>query len=139
MASKFYEKYLKQKHWRDLRKVKIWASNYACEKCGSGENLEVHHLTYVRIKRELLEDLQVLCGPCHAEEHGISFWREGENLKMVRNPKRKKNPNRYKLNAEQIKSRARRQTQLQNMRRIAGLKRERLQKIMDDRKNGIFL
>ena len=37
-----------------------------CERCGKRtRRFEVHHLTYVRFGRELMEDLQALCGPCH--------------------------------------------------------------------------
>jgi 5-methylcytosine-specific restriction endonuclease McrA len=49
-----------------------------CERCGEKEPeqvaretaLHVHHLTYERLGEELLEDLQIICRPCHENEHG---------------------------------------------------------------------
>lgn len=34
--------------------------------------LEVHHLTYARLGRELPDDLIVLCPACHAAAHGLA-------------------------------------------------------------------
>ena len=40
-----------------------------CERCGHGSaRLEVHHLTYDRFKKERLDDLLVVCKPCHEKE-----------------------------------------------------------------------
>lgn len=33
--------------------------------------LSVHHLTYDRVFRELMEDLAIYCHPCHAAAHGF--------------------------------------------------------------------
>jgi hypothetical protein len=44
------------------------SADYRCERCGSpgdARSLEVHHLTYERLGRELPEDLMVVCWPCH--------------------------------------------------------------------------
>ena len=41
-----------------------------CENDGcTNEAKEVHHLTYERIGKERLNDLQALCGKCHKQQH----------------------------------------------------------------------
>lgn len=58
------KKYYLTKHWKSLsRKVRI--ERKLCEKCGSIEELHVHHLSYKRLYHERLSDLQVLCKHCH--------------------------------------------------------------------------
>jgi hypothetical protein len=32
--------------------------------------LHVHHLTYERLGKELIEDVQIICRKCHHKEHG---------------------------------------------------------------------
>lgn len=36
-----------------------------CEKCGSLENLELHHTKYEPVEHVSYKDLQILCGKCH--------------------------------------------------------------------------
>jgi hypothetical protein len=65
-----YDEYLKTAHWRRCRE---WALTYygaSCVLCGRRERLEVHHRTYTRLGQELITDLIVLCGACHARHHG---------------------------------------------------------------------
>ncbi len=40
-----------------------------CEFCEQASAVYVHHLTYVRLGNELLTDLLVVCGGCHAILH----------------------------------------------------------------------
>jgi len=69
---KEYEKYLKGKHWQDLRAKKLKESYFACDECDvANEELHIHHLTYERLGKELLSDLRVLCVSCHEKVHGI--------------------------------------------------------------------
>lgn len=43
-----------------------------CERCSSTDRLQSHHLLYRDNWFDtLLEDLEVLCRPCHEKEHGI--------------------------------------------------------------------
>ena len=58
--------------WEAKRQAKFRQVGQRCQKCrrwkhqlGPGEWLEVHHLTYKRLFRERLSDLQVLCNTCH--------------------------------------------------------------------------
>ena len=40
-----------------------------CQRCGKRKGLQVHHKTYVRLFKERMEDLEVLCWGCHRKEH----------------------------------------------------------------------
>ena len=68
--------YLRSRHWRMVRRAKLEAVKYKCEKCHNKPYfvdeftpLDVHHLTYRRIFHETLNDLQVLCRTWHKLEH----------------------------------------------------------------------
>lgn len=63
-----YSEYLKSKQWRSIRSEVI-ARDRKCVKCGSMENLQVHHKTYERRGFEKLSDLEALCKSCHKIEH----------------------------------------------------------------------
>lgn len=62
--------YLRSVHWKQLKKNVLQSQGRICSKCGSLKRLQVHHKTYERLEHELPEDLCVLCGDCHAAEHG---------------------------------------------------------------------
>jgi 5-methylcytosine-specific restriction endonuclease McrA len=60
----------KQLYQRLMRKV-LERDDWRCRKCGSLENLQVHH----KIRRsqqghDALANLVTLCAYCHMEEHG---------------------------------------------------------------------
>ncbi len=69
-TSERYLKYLKSREWLALRRQVIERCGDKCERCGKFSVAEVHHLTYDRVYHEALEDLQGLCGHCHAFLHG---------------------------------------------------------------------
>ena len=57
--------------YRRLMKRVLERDRWKCQKCGSLENLQVHH----KIKRsqqgnDSLENLVTLCAHCHMKEHG---------------------------------------------------------------------
>ena len=57
--------------YRRLMKKVLERDGWRCQKCGSLENLQVHH----KIRRsqqgnDALENLVTLCAYCHMEEHG---------------------------------------------------------------------
>jgi 5-methylcytosine-specific restriction endonuclease McrA len=57
--------------YRRLMKKVLGRDQWRCQKCGSLENLQIHH----KIKRshqgrEALENLVTLCAYCHLAEHG---------------------------------------------------------------------
>jgi len=61
-----YAKVIASERWQTIVRPKMleWAKN-KCERCGAGENLQVHHLTYRRLGSEKPDDLLVLCERCH--------------------------------------------------------------------------
>jgi hypothetical protein len=66
-----YDDYLRSSHWINLRAMMRARAGGCCKRCGcASKRLEIHHLTYERIGRELESDLIALCPGCHAEEHG---------------------------------------------------------------------
>lgn len=67
-----YAQYIVSVEWKIKREEKIKIVGPCCEKCGSTKkHLQVHHLNYKRVGRELMSDLQVLCANCHMAAHGL--------------------------------------------------------------------
>ena len=64
-----YQQYLMSDHWKKTRYRSLRKASFRCQLCNSKDNLQVHHITYERRGCELLEDLIVLCRPCHARFH----------------------------------------------------------------------
>jgi len=67
-----YKRHIASANWKKTRDQKLAEAHYRCEKCGISKwskPLEVHHLTYDRLGRERLSDLQVLCAECHEKLH----------------------------------------------------------------------
>lgn len=64
-----YAAYRRSSHWRDIRRQALERDGHCCTTCKGTVKLEVHHRTYERVGKELLEDVIVLCQRCHAVEH----------------------------------------------------------------------
>jgi hypothetical protein len=82
-----YSEQLKDKRWQRKRSKILLRDKYACTKCGNRENLNVHHLYYVRgnLAWEYPHNaLIVLCKECHEKWHN-------ENVVEVRNKAWNKN------------------------------------------------
>lgn len=66
-----YDKYLQSQEWHNKRKYAIYKAGHRCQKCGrSPKILQVHHKHYDTLYRERLEDIEVLCVPCHRMADG---------------------------------------------------------------------
>jgi hypothetical protein len=67
-----YVAYLKTPQWAARRAEALRRANGHCGQCGPGgaPPVEVHHLTYQRLRVELPGDLIALCAPCHRRAHG---------------------------------------------------------------------
>jgi 5-methylcytosine-specific restriction endonuclease McrA len=76
-----YPKYLASPHWQQLRRQKLDEQRNklgynCCEECGDrpavtkSTAVSVHHPTYERLGKEQLQDLKIICRPCHDKEHG---------------------------------------------------------------------
>jgi 5-methylcytosine-specific restriction endonuclease McrA len=69
-----HQQFMASDEWKHIRGLKLDLASHRCEKCGVGDPLDVHHLTYDRFGGdELLTDLQVLCRDCHEAVHGRKF------------------------------------------------------------------
>ena len=69
-----YRRYLKSRTWAAIRGAAIYRAGGKCEHCQGTEDLHVHHKRYPRaFGAETPDMLQVLCDPCHAEEHGRPY------------------------------------------------------------------
>lgn len=66
-----YQKYLRSKHWKKTRKKKLKEAGSVCERCRRDKATQVHHLHYGSLHREKMEDLQVVCRPCHEKIHNV--------------------------------------------------------------------
>lgn len=69
-----YDAYLRSPIWKLKRNYILSQRGNMCESCGRHKRkgkviLQVHHLTYDRIGRELDSDLMLLCKQCHEEIH----------------------------------------------------------------------
>lgn len=59
----------KSDHWRALKAQARTQGGDRCAYCKGRDRLELHHLTYVRLGKERLEDVILLCQACHAWQH----------------------------------------------------------------------
>jgi len=61
-----YKDYQSSSHWKQLR-AKIKPKR--CYACGKQKRLQLHHMTYERLGKELNADLCFLCDRCHKAVH----------------------------------------------------------------------
>lgn len=65
-----YQDYLRSAHWHRIRKAALKYFGYRCCICLKKDRvLNVHHTHYDDLFNEKLEDLRVLCRPCHERIH----------------------------------------------------------------------
>ena len=69
-----YEAYLKSDEWLQIKAKAATRPYYQqCLKCGSTENLNLHHQTYIYIGTKTpMKELIALCGDCHVQVHRIA-------------------------------------------------------------------
>lgn len=68
-----YKTYLISDEWKQTRELVFQKKWRKCEKCKSENHLVIHHWTYIRIYKEKISDLFVLCNWCHKELHE-KYW-----------------------------------------------------------------
>lgn len=67
---KEYDSYLRSKEWRVFRELILMERGNYCEYCDEWfESLDIHHIHYKNFKKELREDVLVLCRCCHSKMH----------------------------------------------------------------------
>ncbi len=67
-----YHKYLASREWAKKKWAVRKRAGGNCERCHKNPIAATHHLTYERVGKELLEDLQGVCSECHAYESAVS-------------------------------------------------------------------
>lgn len=72
-----YRRYMKSKHWENLRDRKIQQTP-SCYHCGSWSKLHVHHIDYKNFTDCTLDDLLVLCGKHHDIFHEALMLKGGK-------------------------------------------------------------
>ena len=77
-----YREYLRSDWWKKKKKN---TGNKICFVCSTKNNLQLHHLTYVRIGREKDKDLKWLCREHH---EGFHKFTNKKNKKALKNYKR---------------------------------------------------
>lgn len=78
--SEAYRWTLESERWAALKWVRLGVAGFRCEACGwrwvgrtprqALKWFDLHHVTYVRLGAERVEDVRVLCPDCHREVHG---------------------------------------------------------------------
>lgn len=68
---KNYKVFLLSEYWQHVRMKVLRRDKFTCIRCGSKNNLEVHHETYtIHFKEHKnLNKLHTLCSNCHREFH----------------------------------------------------------------------
>lgn len=64
-----YEKYLQSSHWRQLKKLRANEVGDNCEACLSSKWRHGHHVNYRELYDCGIEDILLLCSPCHGHIH----------------------------------------------------------------------
>ena len=65
----WYSSYLRTDRWRRVRERVLARDRYQCAGCGERRATQAHHMTYVRVGREMLFDLVSVCDQCHEACH----------------------------------------------------------------------
>jgi hypothetical protein len=95
-----YAVYIQSARWKSFKeKYKNSQRPQHCIECG-GTPFQLHHITYVRVCQEDLDDVVPLCGFCHMAEHKIKRRRvRGEKVRPKvcrKKPSKKKEKKRLK-------------------------------------------
>lgn len=73
--------------YRRLMKRVLERDDWRCQKCGSLENLQVHHqILRSQLGNDSLDNLVTLCAHCHMAEHGQLNYRPAA-IKICEKPK----------------------------------------------------
>ena len=66
-----FQDYIKSEKWKLLKEKRLEKDEFKCVLCKSKEKLVCHHLTYMRLYKEEINDLITLCSRCHKRIHFI--------------------------------------------------------------------
>ena len=81
-----HKSYLKSEAWRAVKRERLKLTGGGCEECGTRGSLVGHHIHYPRNPYDCtVDDIQMLCHPCHNTLH------KGRAQKKSRERKRRDN------------------------------------------------
>jgi hypothetical protein len=64
-----YAAYMQSPKWLRMKRLLVEVRGNKCERCWDcGESLDMHHMTYARVFKEVPSDLALLCRACHEVE-----------------------------------------------------------------------
>ncbi len=66
-----YYTYLNSDEWKEKRKLVLQRDNNMCQICKVNKAVDIHHLSYINLYNEPLDDLQALCRNCHTQVHAV--------------------------------------------------------------------
>lgn len=73
-----YGDYIHSEQWQSVRRRRLQLDGYQCQRCGTGTNLVVHHISYAHLGQPgEVEDLVTLCKACHSEVHEEDIRKRG--------------------------------------------------------------
>lgn len=81
-----YSEQLKHDLWKQKRNHIVAQRGNKCERCKNTENLQVHHIKYIkgRLAWEYSDDLlECLCGSCHMKEHDVNKSKADQAEKWI--------------------------------------------------------
>lgn len=82
-----YYRYIASRNWQIKRQERLAIAQGRCDDCGaSNVVLEVHHIDYAHLGDEPMEDLSVLCIPCHDKETDRIRRKRYKNKPVMPNP-----------------------------------------------------
>jgi len=64
-----YRSYISSSAWTKRKTLYYKTHPKKCARCGSGDDIHLHHHTYDRLGAELDADLVAVCEPCHKLIH----------------------------------------------------------------------
>jgi hypothetical protein len=64
-----YILYLQSEEWKSKRLLVLERDKWICQSCKISKATEVHHLTYINLGNENLDDLISYCKKCHLSKH----------------------------------------------------------------------
>jgi len=80
-----YHAYLASREWAVKKTAVRQRSGGTCERCKKGVAKQCHHLTYIRLYNERMEDLADWCPGCHewnhdkTRENPIEYWKHAND------------------------------------------------------------
>jgi hypothetical protein len=71
ISAKAKLEYMNTQQWKELKLSRLKIAQNKCECCGSIHSLQLHHITYIRLTQEHINDVAILCKSCHTKLHNL--------------------------------------------------------------------